>query len=75
MSAGWRQYAEQASSRIASAIGILKLIAVPPTQIKEIVMARVIEFYIPKNFRKSLKVITELQRGKVIEFSQTKKSF
>jgi hypothetical protein len=34
----------------------------------------IIEFYIPKNFRKSLKCVPELQRGKIIEFCpQTKK--
>jgi hypothetical protein len=44
-------------------------------KIKEIVMANVIEFYVPKNFRKSLKWAPQLQCGKVIEFCpQTKKS-
>jgi len=38
-------------------------------------MAKVIEFYIPRNFRKSLKWVPELQRGKILEFCpQTKKS-
>ena len=38
-------------------------------------MAKVIEFYIPKNFRKSFKWVSELQRGKILEFCpQTKKS-
>ena len=38
-------------------------------------MAKVIEFYVPTNFRKPLKSASEPQRGKVIEFcSQTKKS-
>jgi hypothetical protein len=42
---------------------------------KEIVMARVIEFYVPKTFRKPLKSTPQPQCGKVIEFcSQTKKS-
>jgi hypothetical protein len=37
-------------------------------------MAKVIEFYVPKNLRKPLKWAPEL-RGKIIEFcSQTKKS-
>jgi hypothetical protein len=41
----------------------------------EIVMAKVIEFYVPKNFRISLKWAPELQLGKVIEFhSREKKS-
>jgi hypothetical protein len=45
-------------------------------KIKEIVMAKVIEFYVPKSFRKPLmKWAPQLQCGKVIEFcSQTKKS-
>jgi hypothetical protein len=43
--------------------------------IKEIVMAKVIEFYVPKNFRKPLKWVPRLQSGKVIEFCfHTKKS-
>ncbi len=38
-------------------------------------MAKVIEFYLPKRFRKPLKWASQLQCGKVIEFcSQTKKS-
>jgi hypothetical protein len=38
-------------------------------------MAKVIESYEPKKFRKPLKWAPQLQRGKVIEFcSQTKKS-
>jgi len=43
------------------------------TSIQETVMAKVIEFYVPKNFRKPLK--TQPQLGKIIEFcSQTKRS-
>jgi hypothetical protein len=57
------------------AIGILKPISVPPTDVREMVMAKVIEFYTPKNFRKPLKWTPQPQRGKVIEFClQTKKS-
>jgi hypothetical protein len=38
-------------------------------------MAKVIEFYVPKSFRKPLKWAPQLQCEKVIEFcSQTKKS-
>jgi hypothetical protein len=38
-------------------------------------MAKVIEFYVPKNFRRQLNWAPQLQCGKVIEFcSQTKKS-
>jgi len=44
-------------------------------EIKEIVMAKVIEFYVPNNFRKPLKWIPVLHPGKIVEFgSQTKKS-
>jgi len=38
-------------------------------------VAKVIEFFVPKNFRKQLKWAPQLQCGKVIEFcSQIKKS-
>ena len=38
-------------------------------------MATVIEFYVPKNFRKPLKRAPELQCGTILEFcSPTKKS-
>jgi hypothetical protein len=38
-------------------------------------MAKVIEFYVPKNFRKLLRSAHQLQPGKVIEFrSPTSKS-
>ena len=42
---------------------------------QEVVMAKVIEFYVPKNFRKPLKWAPALHCGKIIEFcSPTKKS-
>jgi hypothetical protein len=45
------------------------------TRIQEIVMARIIEFYIPKNFRKPLRTTAQAQLGKIIEFCpQTRKS-
>jgi hypothetical protein len=38
-------------------------------------MAKVIEFYIPKNFRKPLRAVAPPQLGKIIEFcQQTKRS-
>jgi len=38
-------------------------------------MAKVIEFYIPKNFRKPLSTVPQQQLGKIIEFCpQTKRS-
>jgi hypothetical protein len=38
-------------------------------------MAKVIEYYTPKNFRKPLKSASKMHTGKIIEFcSQTKKS-
>jgi hypothetical protein len=44
-------------------------------EIKEIVMAKVIEFYVPTRFRSPLKGTPQVQSGKVIEFcSQTRKS-
>jgi hypothetical protein len=33
-----------------------------------VVMAKIIEFYIPERFQKTVKWVPELQRGKVIEF-------
>jgi hypothetical protein len=43
-------------------------------KIKEVVMAKVIESYVRKNFRRLLNRAPQLQRGKGIEFcSQTKK--
>jgi hypothetical protein len=57
----------------AGTIGVLKLIAADKDL--EMVMAKVIEIYIPKNFRKPLKWIHPLESGKVIEFCLlTKKS-
>ena len=32
-------------------------------------MAKVIEFYIPKNFRKTLRTAAQPQLGKIIEFA------
>jgi hypothetical protein len=38
-------------------------------------MAKIIEFYIPNNFRKRVKWVSAEQRGKIIEFpSEMKKS-
>ncbi len=54
---------------------ILKAISASPTEVKETVMAKVIEFYIPKNFRKPLSTGAQPQLGKIIEFGpQTKRS-
>jgi hypothetical protein len=53
--------------RIGRAIGVRK--------IKEVVMAKVIEFYIPTRFRRPLKAAPQVQFGKLVEFClQTKKS-
>ncbi len=44
-------------------------------RIKEMVMAKVIEFYIPKSFRNPFVRAAQLQPGKLIDFSsQAKKS-
>jgi hypothetical protein len=49
--------------------------AIGVRDIKEIVMAKVIEFYIPTRFRRPLKAVPQLHVGKIIEFCmQTKKS-
>jgi hypothetical protein len=59
----------------ARVLGILTMITVSRVWAKEVAMAKIIEFYIPKNFRKSLKWVPELQRGKILEFCpETKKS-
>ena len=36
-------------------------------------MAKVIEFYVPKNFQKPLKYAPAVHNGKIIEFSSTAK--
>jgi len=52
---------------IGRAIGVRK--------IKEVVMAKVIEFYIPTRFRRPLQAAPLVQFGKLVEFClQTKKS-
>jgi hypothetical protein len=56
-------------------IGIMKTIAVLRTGIEGVVMAKVIEFYIPKNFHKPMKCVSAKRRGKIIDFcKQTRKS-
>ena len=50
----------------------LELLAASPaevTSIKERVMAKVIEFYVPKNFRNAFVRASQPQMGTVIEFS------
>jgi len=42
---------------------------------KEVAMAKVIEFYIPQNFRRTTKWVPDVQRGKLLELRlQTKRS-
>jgi hypothetical protein len=44
-------------------------------EIKEVIMAKVIEFYIPTRFRRPLKAAPQVQFGKLVEFClPTKKS-
>jgi len=52
----------------ARVLGIIRMIKVPRVWAKEVAMARIIEFYIPKNFRRSFKWVPELQRGKILDF-------
>jgi hypothetical protein len=53
----------------------LKMIIVPRAWTKEFAAAKVIEFYAPNKFRKPVKWVPELQRGKILEFCPlTKKS-
>jgi hypothetical protein len=67
---------EKTIVRIAARVlRILKTIMVPEAWTKEVAVAKVIEFYVPNNFRKALKWVPEVQRGKILEFCpQTKKS-
>ena len=56
-------------------IEILKLIAMSRIGIEGVVMEKIIEFYIPTSFRKPMKWVPAIDRGKIIEFCpQTKKS-
>ena len=57
-------------SRFAQVAGCIRV-----RKIEEVVMARVIEFYIPRRFRKPLSASPQAHFGKVIEFClQAKKS-
>ena len=47
---------------------IVKSTSASATEGKEIVMAKVIEFYMPKNFRKPLRTVAQPQLEKIIEF-------
>ena len=59
----------------ARVLRILKTTMVPRAWTKEVAVAKVIEFYVPNNFRKALKWVPEVQRGKILEFCpETKKS-
>jgi hypothetical protein len=59
----------------AKAIRMIKMVAFPRTWIEGVGMATVIEFYVPIRFRKTMKWVPTLDRGKIIEFCpQTRKS-
>jgi hypothetical protein len=59
----------------ARVLRILKMTIVARAWTKEVAMAKVIEFYIPQNFRRLTKWVRELQRGKILELRpQIKKS-
>jgi hypothetical protein len=59
----------------ARATGILKLIPIQRIGIEGVVMAKVIEFYVPTRFRKRMKWVPVIDRGKILEFHpQTRKS-
>jgi hypothetical protein len=62
--------------RIATrVIEILKMIAMSRTGIEGDAVAKVIEFYIPTSFRKPMKWVPAIDRGKIIGFCpQTRKS-
>jgi hypothetical protein len=42
--------------------------------IEEVVVAKVIEFYLPKNFRRAFVGVAQTQPGKVIEFCSREKT-
>jgi hypothetical protein len=42
--------------------------AIGARELKEVVMAKVIEFYIPTRFRRPLKTAPQAQFGKIVEF-------
>jgi hypothetical protein len=66
-------YAEKSLSKLTPEDWRVRLVG--DHKLKEMVMAKVIEFWVPKNFRKPLQWRPPQQRGKVIEFcSQSKKS-
>lgn len=52
----------------ATVLEILRVIASSSAWTKEVAMAKVIEFYIPNNFRKPMKWVPQVQRGKILEF-------
>ena len=59
----------------ARVLRILKMIMFQRAWTKEVAVAKVIEFYVPNNFRKALKWVPEVRCGKILEFCpQTKKS-
>jgi hypothetical protein len=59
----------------ARVLGTLRVITAPRVWAKEVAMAKVIEFYIPTSFRKTMTWVPAIDRGKIIEFCpQTKKS-
>jgi hypothetical protein len=66
-------YAEKSLSKLTPEDRRVRLVG--DHKLKEMVMAKVIEFWVPKKFRKPLQWRPPQQRGKVIEFcSQSKKS-
>ena len=59
----------------ARVLGILKRIVILRVWTNEVAVAKVVEFYIPRDFRKPLKRASTLHRGKILEFCpQTRKS-
>ena len=54
--------------------GLSNCMPIARLKIKELVMAKLIEFYKPKNFTKTLEGAGQVRRGEVVEFSQTKKT-
>jgi hypothetical protein len=51
----------------ARVLAMIKMVRVVRTGIKKFAVAKVIEFYVPKHFRKQMRRVSPIERGKIIE--------
>jgi hypothetical protein len=55
--------------RLAARVrAMIKMVRVVRIGIKEVAVAKVTEFYVPQHFRKQMKWVSPIERGKIIEF-------